>query len=207
MDSSFRPWIAYPPLTEVRLSSIATILRDVRQETVAKHEPDSGDTEWSLGCRIYSRSCFAIRQAAENHDWLTILDELETLRFSFAIGSIPFRFYKGHADDPPGKYIEVTFGELRQQQLAFEVDGVSLRDVVLRLAVETDVARLASRVILVEMNESAITNVYEIPFKAEGGNVVPMVVPPVSLPPVGLPTTEEAEEAEKEARNRDVSSQ
>jgi hypothetical protein len=93
---------------------------------------------------------------------------------------------------------------LRQQQLVLEVDGVSLRDVVLRLAVETDGARLASRVILVEMNESAITNIYEIPFNAEGGNVVPLVVPPVSLPPVGLPTTDEAE---KEVRNRDVSSQ
>jgi hypothetical protein len=82
MDSSFKPWIAYPPLTEVRLSAIATILRDVRQEAVAKHEPDSGDSEWSLGCRIYSRSCFAIKQAAKSYDWLTILPELEVLRFS-----------------------------------------------------------------------------------------------------------------------------
>ena len=151
--------------------------------------------------------CLAIKQAAANYDWLTILPELEVLRFSFAIGGIPFRFYKGNAEEPPGKYIEVTFGELRQQQLVLEVEGVSLRDVVLRLTVETDAARLASRVILVEMNESSITNVYEIPFNAEGGNVVPMVVPPVSLPPVGLPTTEEAEEADEEVRNRDVSSQ
>jgi hypothetical protein len=186
MDSTFEPWIAYPPLTEDRLSAIATILRDVRERTVSKHEAEDGDSEWSL-------------------DWLTILPELEKLRFSFAIGSIPFRFYKGTADDPPGKYIETTFGELRQQQLSLEIDGVSLRNVVLRLAIETNAARLASRVILVEMNESGtITNTYEIPFDAEGSNVVPLVVPPVSLPPVGLPTTEEAEQ---EARNRDVSSQ
>jgi len=208
MDS-FKPWVAYPSLTQVRLSAIATILRDVRQETVDKHEPKDGDSEWSLGCRIYSRSCFAITQAVNNCDWLRILPEREVLRFSFAIGNIPFRFYRGNADDPPGKYIETTFGELRQQQLVLQIDGVSLRDVVLRLAIETDAARLASRVILVEMNESGdITNTYEIPFNAEGSNVVPLVVPPVSLPPVGLPTTEEADkEAEKEARNRDVSSQ
>lgn len=205
MDSSFEPWIAYPPLTEGRLSAIATILRDVRERTVSKHEAEDGDSEWSLGCRIYSRSCFAITQAANKCDWLTILPELEKLRFSFAIGSIPFRFYKGTADDPPGKYIETTFGELRQQQLSLEIDGVSLRNVVLRLAIETNATRLASRVILVEMNESGtITNTYEIPFNAEGSNVVPLVVPPVSLPPVGLPTTEEAEQ---EARNRDVRSQ
>lgn len=204
MDA-FEPWVAYPPLTQVRLSAIATILRDVRQKTADKHEAEGGDSEWSLGCRIYSRSCFAITQAAANCDWLTILPEREVLRFTFAIGNTPLRFYKGNADDPPGKYVETTFGELRQQQLTLEIDGVSLRDVVLRLAIETDEARLASRVILVEMNESgSITNTYEIPFDAEGSNVVPLVVPPVSLPPVGLPTTKEAEE---EARNRDVNSQ
>ena len=213
MLNSFEPWVAYPPLTRGRLSAVATILRDVRQKTVAKHESEGGDSEWSLGCRIYSRSCFAITQAASNCDWLTILPEKETLRFTFAIGNTPLRFYKGTADDPPGKYVETTFGELRQQQLTLEIDGVSLTEVVLRLAIETDAARLASRVILVEMNESGtITNTYEIPFDAEGSNVVPLVVPPVSLPPVGLPTTEEAEkeaekQAEKKVRNRDVSSQ
>ena len=204
MDT-FEPWVAYPPLTQIRLSTIATLLRDVRQETVDKHESTDGDSEWSLGCRIYSRSCFAITQAAANYDWLRILNEREVLRFTFAIGNTPLRFYKGNADDPPGKYMETTFAELNQQQLTLEIDGISLRNVVLRLAVETDEARLASRVILVEMNESgSITNTYEIPFDVEGSNVVPLVVPPVSLPPVGLPTTEEAE---KEVRNRDVSSQ
>jgi hypothetical protein len=204
MDT-FEPWVAYPPLTQIRLSTIATLLRDVRQETVDKHESTDGDSEWSLGCRIYSRSCFAITQAAANYDWLRILNEREVLRFTFAIGNTPLRFYKGNADDPPGKYMETTFAELNQQQLTLEIDGISLRNVVLRLAIETDAARLASRVILVEMNESgSITNTYEIPFDAEGSNVVPLVVPPVSLPPVELPTTEEAEE---EVRNRDVSSQ
>ena len=204
MDT-FEPWIAYPPLTQIRLSTIATLLRDVRHETVDKHESTDGDSEWSLGCRVYSRSCFAITQAAANYDWLRILNEREVLRFTFAIGNTPLRFYKGNADDPPGKYMETTFAELNQQQLTLEIDGISLRNVVLRLAVETDEARLASRVILVEMNESgSITNTYEIPFDVEGSNVVPLVVPPVSLPPVGLPTTEEAE---KEVRNRDVSSQ
>jgi len=208
MDT-FEPWVAYPPLTQVRLSTIATMLRDVRRETVDKHESTDGDSEWSLGCRIYSRSCFAITQAAANYDWLRILNEREVLRFTFAIGNTPLRFYKGNADDPPGKYMETTFAELKQQQLTLEIDGISLRDVVLRLAVETDEARLASRVILVEMNgeSGSITNTYDIPFNAEGSNVVPMVVPPVSLPPVGLPTTEEAEKAEEEVGNRDVSSQ
>ena len=204
MDT-FEPWVAYPPLTQLRLSTIATLLRDVRQKTVDKHESTDGDSEWSLGCRIYSRSCFAITQAAANYDWLRILNEREVLRFTFAIGNTPLRFYKGNADDPPGKYMETTFAELNQQQLTLEIDGISLRNVVLRLAIETDAARLASRVILLEMDESgSITNTYEIPFNAEGSNVVPLVVPPVSLPPVGLPTTEEAEE---EVRNRDVSSQ
>lgn len=211
MDDTFEPWVKYPPLTRDRLSAIATILRDVRQETVAKHEPDGGDSEWSLGCRIYSRSCFALTQARANYDWLTIPPELEALRFSFAIGNVPLRFYKGNADDPPGKYIGTTFGELNQQQLLLAIDGVSLRNVVLRLAIETDEARLASNVILVEMDESGnVTNTYVIPFEAaEGTNVIPLQTPPVSLPPVALPTTAEAEpqRANEESRNSDASSQ
>lgn len=209
MDDTFRPWLKYPPLTRDRLSIIATMLRDIRQETVAKHEPDSGDTEWSLGCRVYSRSCFALTRASADYEWLTILPEPEGLRFSFAIGNIPLRFYKGNADDPPGKYMETTSAEVSQQQYVFEIEGVSLRDVVLRLAVETD-ERLASRVTLVEMEESGnVTNTYVIPFDAaESTNVIPMKTPPVSLPPVALPTTEEAEpqRANEESRNSDASS-
>lgn len=207
--NTFEPWTPYPPLTLERLSAIATRLRDVRQETVDKHEPQDGDSEWSLGCRIYSRSCFALRQAIADYDWLTILPELENLRFSFAIGNIPLRFYKGNADDPPGKYIGITFGELNQQQLLLAIDGVSLTDVVLRLAIETDEERLASNVILVEMDEAGnVTNTYEIPFDAESSNVIPFQAPPVSLPPVDLPTAAEAEaQNNEEAEDGDASSQ
>lgn len=206
--STFEPWTTYPPLTQDRLSAIASILRDVRQEAVARHEPQGGDSEWSLGCRIYSRSCFALTQASADYDWLIILPELEALRFSFAVGNIPLRFYKGNPDDPPGKYIGTTFGELNQQQLFFAINGVSLRNVVLRLAIETDAARLASKVILVEMDDAGtVTNTYEIPFDAQSSNVIPLQAPPVSLPPVGLPTTAEAEsQNSEEARNRDASS-
>lgn len=212
METTFEPWTRYAPLTEDRLSAIATILRNVRQETVDKHEPESGDSEWSLGCRVYSRSCFAIKQASARYDWLKILPEKEGLRFSFAIGEIPFRFYKGEADDPPGKYIETTFAELNQQQYLLAINGVSLVNVVLRLAVET-AARLVSRAILVEMDAGgAIINTYIIPFDAQASNVIPLQAPPISLPPVGLPTTEEAEsqeneEEENEEPNSDVSSQ
>jgi len=190
MDT-FKPWTKYPSLTMDRMSAIATLLRDVRHEAVAKHEPEIGDSEWSLGCRIYSRSCFAIAQASAKYDWLDVLSEQEPLRFSFTIGKIPFRFYKGEADDPPGKYIETTFAELHQQQLLLEIEGVHLADVVLRLAIETDSARQASKVILVELNEAGtVTNTYIIPFDAQPVTI-PLRTPGVSLPPVVLPTVEE----------------
>jgi hypothetical protein len=150
-----------------------------------------------------------ITQAGANYDWLTILPEREALRFSFAIGDIPLRFYRGNADDPPIKYAQTTFGE----QLLLGFNGVPVREFVLRLAIETDAARMASKVILVEMDEGAgtVTNTYEIPFDAESSNVVPLQIPPVSLPPVELPTQEEAEQAEsqdsEDTGNSDVSSQ
>jgi hypothetical protein len=192
--NTFEPWIRYPQLTKDRLSTIAKLLRDVRQETVKLHDPDAGDTEWSLGCRIYSRSCFAITEASAKHDWLDVLAEQEPLRFSFAIGRIPFRFYRGNADDPPGRYIETTFAELNQRQYVLEIEGLRLPDHVLRLAIETDASRLVSSVILVELDEAGnVINTYAVPFDAES-NVTPLKSPPIVLPPVELPAAAETME-------------
>src|SRR5712692_5876690 len=117
--SQFQPWTKYPSLTRERLSAIANIIRCTRSETVALHDAVGGDSSWSLGCRVYSRTCHAITEAAKVYPWLTILHEAENLSFSFGVGSVPFRFYRGKPDDPPGRYLLRTFGELHHLQTAF----------------------------------------------------------------------------------------
>ena len=97
MDS-FEPWREDPDLTRDRLSVIATIIRDVRHDCVMLHEPDEGDGPWSLGCRAYERIGFVILKVNDNDNWLKTLPEKSALAFSFAIGNVPFRFYRGNPE-------------------------------------------------------------------------------------------------------------
>jgi hypothetical protein len=196
MSLDFEPWTRYAPLTQGRLSRVANMIRNARRETVFLHEPTNGDSEWSLGCRVYSRTCHALRIAAQQYDWLKILEDDRPLRFAFAIGSVPFRFYRGEADDPPSHYLITTYAELHQQQLALELGVVLLKDQILRLAVETDATtRQVSNVILVEMDEAKnLTGTYNIPFDIETGNVTPLQSKGVDLPPLTLEPLRKVEE-------------
>ncbi len=200
MMDTFEPWSKYPPLEKARLSAIAKILQIVRHEAVLLHEPGAGDNEWSLGCRVYARECHAVRAAAEKHSWLTILhEEDKPLRFTFAIGTVPIRFYRGGASDAPGHYVERTFAELHQQQLAFQIDGLRILDCILRLAVEIDATGEVENVILVEMDAPGnVTETYRVPLDGETGKVTPLQPRPVELGPPQVEPLVEEDEAKKE---------
>lgn len=201
--SEFQPWSKYPALTRERLSAIANIIRCVRSEALALHDSTGGDSEWSLGCRIYSRTCHAIREAAKEYEWLSILLETEVLRFSFAIGSVSFRFYKGKPDDPPERYLMSTYGELYHLQATLQIEGLRPLDKILRLAIEPDPGEVC-RVTFVETDQAGnVTETYPIPYGIEQGKISPLQAKPVNLPP---PTLEplNAEEEEKRKRNRDT---
>jgi hypothetical protein len=179
------PWLKRPDLTSERLSVIATLLRDVRAECVALHQPEKGDGEWCLGSRVYQRSCFAVTELAKKVDWLTVNAEQEPLRFSFRIGSEPLRFYKGDFTDPPSRYLSLTDGEHDAYQLRLEFDDLPPVDTILRLAIEVGPTREASAITLVEIDEyKEVVGQYSIPFGALVSNVTPMLASPVSLPPV-----------------------
>jgi hypothetical protein len=140
-----------------------------------------------------------VRAATEKHKWLTILPEAEPLRFTFAIGTIPIRFYRGGATDVPGHYLQQTFVELHQQQLALQIDGLRLVDRVLRLAVEIDATGEVENIILVEMDTAGtVTETYRVPLDDEAGKVTPLQLRPVELgPPQVEPLAAEESEAEK----------
>jgi hypothetical protein len=185
MSYNFEPWVKYPPLLNERLVILACLIRDARKQTVALHKPDEGDNEWSLGCRVYARTTHGLKRAVEQFDWLTILPEHEKpLRFTFAVGSVPIRFYRGEAGDPPGHYVSVSYAELYQQQLAFQIDGIRLVDQILRLAVEVDSNRNVSGVYLVELDmQGSVTETYKIPFEQESGTILPIQLKPIDVAP------------------------
>ena len=84
--NGFEPWVKNPDLTRSRLSTIASIIRNVRHEAVLLHEPQNGDDAWSLGCRAYARTRDAIKRSAGPYDWLKILPETTWLGFSSRLG-------------------------------------------------------------------------------------------------------------------------
>lgn len=176
----------YPPLTLDRLEKVAVLIKNARDEVAALHDPDSGDNAWSLGCRAYVRACFALSKGAKSLPWLSVVAEDSPLRFTFAIGMLPIRFYRGGSDELPERYSEATGGELRQLEL-FKPEDV-IPDGVLRLAVEPNSRGEVARVSLVEVNSLGVplstfpvlvatdANVMSFSTAAEG-----VILPPPSL--------------------------
>lgn len=106
------PWDINPALTAERLAFIARLLAAVRRDAADAHEADRGDTAWGLGCRSHERSMHAITNAAQGiaADWLQVVEP--GLHFVFAIGGVPFRFYRGEADSPPTRSLRRNFPEI-----------------------------------------------------------------------------------------------
>jgi hypothetical protein len=177
---SFEPWLQYPELTKDRLEHIAGIICTVRRKVVELHEPGEGDDEWSLGCRGYSRICHAFRKHAPATEWLRILPEKEKLRLTFAIGSIPIRFYHGNPSDPPSKYLNVSEAEALQRQLLFDF-GIPL-DTTLRIGYETAPSGEVSRIALIQMNaDGDVIDTYPIPINERSNALSILPLRPKSI--------------------------
>jgi hypothetical protein len=185
MIAEIEPWLKYPDLTQARLTLLANEIRRVRSKCVDLHQPEDGDGDWSLGCRVYQRTFFAIRELSKTVDWLTINHELKALQFSFSIGSVPLRYYKGDADDPPSRYLTHSHGEELHMQTCFEFEGSPTVDTILRLAVEVDSTRQVASVSLSEIDEyKEVIGMYRIPYDSQVMNIAPMRAPAVDMPPV-----------------------
>ena len=205
MADDLNPTKKYPSLTDERLSLLAAALRDVRNTTLALYDPLGGDNEWSHGCRVYVRSRFKITQLSREQPWLSIVQEEQRLRFTFAIEGIPIRFYRGSPDDPPDNYLVTTFGELQQRQL---FDGLRPLDKILRLAVETDREGRVSTVKLVELDEAGeATGVYLIPFDVARSNVTTLESRPIHVEPVKLEPLENNEERAQKQKQKQTQTQ
>jgi hypothetical protein len=133
------PWEVHPDLAADRLTVLAELIAAARGDVVAAHNPEIGDDEWVLGCRGFQASRYRITQAAASgeYPWLTIDDP--SRHYVFKVGKVPVRFYRGEPEDPNTRTKRQSFPELAQLSLAFPEENVrELRDLVYRLAVETD---------------------------------------------------------------------
>lgn len=170
----------HPDLTEHRLNFFGHLFREVREQTLELHDPFGGDSEWSLGCRVYSRTCGRIADLAAEQEWLSIVDP--TNRFIFQIGEVPVRFYRGESDEPGSRTRNVCFPELRQQRIAFPND---VQPLIWRFAIETDEAALAKSVFFLGMTESGeVRCLYEAD---QGNSNIHQMNQPKTGPGVELP--------------------
>jgi hypothetical protein len=201
MPTPFNPWQFYPSLTLENLTFVASTMREARDGAARLHDAEAGDSNWSLGCRSYSRIMAQLRRASLNKHWLTVLPETHALRFTFTVGSVPLKFYKGNADDVPQKLLHPSFAELRQMDLAFKSDGAESTN-LLRIAIESDASGKTSAVTLVEVEESGIPiRVFEIPLDA--ANVIVMMPKPINLQPPVLEVIEMPSEENESAKAED----
>jgi hypothetical protein len=137
-----------------------------------------------------------------HYPWLEVLDDFEhkTLRFTFAIGGLPVRFYRGTPNDPPSSSLATTYTELHQLQKAFDF-GVEFEPAkILRLAIETDAKGLSSKITLVELSEDELqpSRIYEIPNQeAVQRQNIPTHAKPIDLPAIVVEPLEDDDNDEK----------
>jgi hypothetical protein len=204
-DFAFEPWVKYPPLTKKRLSVIGVLIRDTRDKTVLLHEPEEGDNAWSLGCRVYARTCAQFRKASTQFDWLSILQESKALRFTFAAGGVPLKFYRGDVGDAPGRCKVISDAEAAAQQLLFDLGELQDDDRLLRLVVEADSDGKTTTVTLAELDKSGrLTGKYVIPFDVEA-DALPALPPAVDPgPPPIMPLPQKDANQEEKRREGNV---
>jgi len=180
----FDPWESYPMLALERLVAVGEMMREERDGAAELHNVAAGDSPWSLGCRIYSRTISRIARETLQWPWLRVLPESHALRFTFAIGAMPIKFYKGEPDDVPSRSLRQSFAELRQLRMAF-LENRNIAEKCLRIAVEADSSGKTTAVTLVEVDQEGFpTRMFEIPLDSQ--NIIVMRPKPIDLAPPEL---------------------
>lgn len=153
MARKILPVDIHPDLTRSRLEAIAELLQSVRDKVINKREINCGDDAWSVGCRAYSWTRSAISEAASTDPkfipWLKVLED-KGLYFTFTIGAIPIKFYRGSPDHLPNKTSYFKAQEFLARQYAFP----SMKEensFVFRFIIETDSSLKIKTVTLVQI--------------------------------------------------------
>jgi pimeloyl-ACP methyl ester carboxylesterase len=116
------PWELHPALEEARLRAIARVVQNVCHDSAADHQPEKGETAWSLGCVRYDRLRFSVQAAAQGEHvaWLEMVPT-RGLYMLLKIGGVPVRIYHGEEDETaPARYALPTVAELHAMQLALD---------------------------------------------------------------------------------------
>lgn len=167
------PWEVHAGLSPDRLIKIAELIQSGRNKALDRFDPTLGCTGWTVGCEAFAFQRYELIKAAEEIEWLQILDS--TMQFVFSVGGVPVRFYRGEPDDPSSRTLKQTFPELDQLTL-FSAEELSKlgSSRIYRFAVETDIDGSLAAVSFVVLDGESPTLVWPIPLDGSVTKISPM---------------------------------
>jgi len=186
------PWEHHSALTRDRLIVIAQLIQHGRNNALDRFDSDFGCTGWTLGCEAFAFQQHQIVKAAEDIDWLEILNP--TMQFVFSIGGVPARFYRGEPEDPNERTLRQTFTELQQLSLFGDEELVTLAaEPLYRFAVETDLDGSTTAITFVVLGGEMPVLTWSIPLDEPVTKISPLWVESsdgveLPAPSVGIPT-------------------
>jgi len=178
------PWELHSALEEARLRAVARVVRNVCHDSAADHQPDKGETAWSLGCVRYDRLRFSLRAAGEGEHqaWLG-LEANRGLYMLLKIGGVPVRIYHGDEDRPaPARYALPHVEELHAMQLALDGMAAPEEDRSFRFIYEINGVGELSEIWFAQVDDvGQVYNAWRIPLEPLA-EVVPFTKAPVEPP-------------------------
>lgn len=167
------PWELSDGLSADRLITIAQLIQRGRNKALDRFDSSIGCSPWTVGCEAFAFQKHEIVQAAEQLDWLEIVDG--SMQFVFAIDGIPVRFYRGEPDEPNARTLRQTFPELKQLSLFCPEELATLGNGRLyRFAVETDFDGSLSAISFVVLDGEAPVLAWPIPLNDAVSKVAPL---------------------------------
>jgi len=158
-----QPWELNPSLTSDRLKRLASLIRDVRDDVIDRHDEDLGDSARSTGMRAYECSrTRIIRAAMRQRDWPWLGIVKKDGRFTFSIESVPIRLYRGKPSSPEERRLIPSIEALSQMSL-LEPEIGNIASALWFFAIEVDEFRYVERVTFSGFLDGAQVSCWEIP--------------------------------------------
>lgn len=157
-----KPWELNNRLKEQHINIVAAIILKARDNCANRFERDSGDDNWTNGVRSYRWCTKAIKDAAEEYEFLQVIEDVG-LAFTFSLDGVPARLTRDDIDKPSSKLFVSRPVEVKQYEL-FKHNGEDApADVLWKYVVET-IGIEVSRISFVGLNSktSEIECSYEI---------------------------------------------
>lgn len=147
------PWEINDALLPDRLQAIAVAAKNQRN-MVIDLTVEGRDSPWCLGCRAYSWTCSVLTEMAVDCHWLRC--RAGGLAFTFYVDGIPFKFYRGKADEPKSnslrsgvrEMLSVNRLDFLEKEIVQELEGWFWL-----LAIDTDVDGRVLEVVVFQANE------------------------------------------------------